>query len=106
MDSAAAELDEEERVQPLQHDGLDRKEVDREHAMRLHAQELTPRKAGALSSWPQTGSLKDLAHGGDGYRGAKAAQLTDDPLVAPTPVLAREAHHQRPSLAVDRRLAR
>jgi hypothetical protein len=42
MHTAAAELDEEEHVQPLQPDGLDREEVDREHAVRLRAQERAP----------------------------------------------------------------
>jgi len=42
VDAPAAELDEEEHVQPLQRDRLDREEVDREHALRLRSQEGTP----------------------------------------------------------------
>ena len=34
---AAAELDQEEHLQPLQRDRLDGEEIDREHALRLHA---------------------------------------------------------------------
>jgi predicted nucleotidyltransferase len=35
MHAPAAKLDEEQHVQPLQRDGLDREEVDRDHAVRL-----------------------------------------------------------------------
>ena len=44
MHAAAAELDKEEHVEPLQRNGLDREEVDREHAVRLRVQELTPER--------------------------------------------------------------
>src|ERR671938_1200818 len=64
MHAAAAELDEEEHVQPLQPEGLDREEVDREHALRLRAQEVSPGEAGALTGRPQASSLEDRAHRG------------------------------------------
>jgi hypothetical protein len=53
MHPAAAELDEEEHVQPLQPNGLDREEIDREHALRLHTQKRTPRETSALTSGPE-----------------------------------------------------
>ena len=49
VDAAAAELDEEEHVQPLQRDRLDGEEVDREHALRLRPQEGTPGQPRALA---------------------------------------------------------
>ena len=49
MDAAAAELDEEEHVEPLQRDRLDGEEVDGKHALRLCPQESTPREPGSLA---------------------------------------------------------
>jgi hypothetical protein len=70
MHAAAAELDEEEHVHPLQPDGLHREEVDGEHALRLRAQELTPGETGALAGRSQTRSLEDRAHRRRRNRGA------------------------------------
>src|SRR6266545_152729 len=105
MHSAAVELDEEEHVQPLQPDGLDGEEVDGEHAVRLRAEELAPREAGALASRPEASLLEELAHRSGRDRNAEPMQLTGDPLVAPAWVLAREAQHQLTDLAADRRPA-
>src|SRR5215211_1734759 len=63
MHPAAAELDEEEHVQPLQGNGLDREEVDGEHAVRLRPQELAPGEPGAHAGRPQTRLSQELAHG-------------------------------------------
>jgi hypothetical protein len=52
VDAPAGELDEEQDVQPLQRDRLDGEEVDREHALRLLAQERSPRQAKALGGRP------------------------------------------------------
>src|SRR4051794_835104 len=41
VDTSATQLDEEEHVQPLQRDRLDREEVDREHACGLRSQQGT-----------------------------------------------------------------
>src|SRR6266545_6753087 len=43
MDTAGAQFDEEEHVQPLQPDRLDGEEVDRGHALPVCSHELTPR---------------------------------------------------------------
>src|SRR5215211_8685967 len=63
MHPAAAELDDEENVQPAQGNGLDRKEVDGEHAVRLRPQELAPGEPGAHAGRPQTRLSQELAHG-------------------------------------------
>src|SRR6266511_4097454 len=49
VDAPASELDEEEHVEPLQPDGLDREEVDGDHALRVSAQEVAPGKACPLA---------------------------------------------------------
>jgi hypothetical protein len=46
---------------------------------------------------------EDLLHGRGGDCDAEAVQLTDDPLVAPTRILARQAQHQLAYIAADRR---
>lgn len=43
LDPPSRERDEEQDVDPLQKNGLDREEVAREHARRLHSQEGSPR---------------------------------------------------------------
>jgi hypothetical protein len=46
----AGELDEEEDVQPLQRDGLDGEEIDRDHALGLRSQKGTPGESGT-NTW-------------------------------------------------------
>src|SRR5215218_9585637 len=103
MHPAAAELDVEEHVQPLQGDGLDREEVDGEHAVRLRPYELAPGESGTLAGRPQTRLSEELPYGRGGDCQAEPTELAGDPLVAPTRVLTREAEHQRADLAADRR---
>jgi hypothetical protein len=42
MDATAGDLDEEQHIQPLEPDGVDREEIHPDDARRLRAQELTP----------------------------------------------------------------
>jgi hypothetical protein len=51
MNTAAAEFNEEEHVQSLQPDRLDRKEIDREHASLVRPHELAPRHPTARADW-------------------------------------------------------
>jgi hypothetical protein len=105
MDAPAAELDEEEHVQPLQRDRLDGEEVDCEHALRLCAQERSPGESASRAGRAEARLMEDLLYrrGGDGD--AEAVQLAGDPLVAPARILAREAKHQLADLPADRRPA-
>jgi hypothetical protein len=57
---AAAELDEEEDIQPGGKDGIDGEEVGREHARRLAADELAPGDAGSLARRSEAFLAKDL----------------------------------------------
>src|SRR6266511_2049092 len=101
----AAELNEEEHVEPLQPDGFDGEEVDRDHALGLRSQELAPTEARALAGRSEASLAKQVAHRRRRYREAEPAELTGDPLVAPAPVLPGEPKNQVPDLAADRRAA-
>jgi hypothetical protein len=87
----AAELDEEEHVQPPQGNGLHGEEVDGEHAVGLRTEELAPRRSGALARRSEAAPPKQLAHRGGRHREAEATELAGDPLVAPARVLTGEA---------------
>ena len=43
----------EQHVQPFQPDGVDGEEIHRDHALRLRAQKLAPRKTAALACWAE-----------------------------------------------------
>ncbi len=90
-DAPAAKTYEEEHVQPLQRDGLDGEEVDREHALRSCPQKRTPPESSALASRAKPRLPQDLPHRCRGDINAEPAQLADDPLVAPPRVLTRKA---------------
>src|ERR1039458_1548516 len=51
MHAPRRELDEEQHVDPLQHERVDREEIARAHALRLAADELTPRDPATLAGW-------------------------------------------------------
>jgi hypothetical protein len=103
VDASATKLDEEEHVQPLQRNRLDREEIDRKHALRLRLQEGTPRELGALAGRTKARLPQDLPHGRGGEDDAEAVQLACYPLVTPARVLTRQPEHQLPDLAADRR---
>src|SRR5437868_6501964 len=63
VDTSAAELDEEEHVQPPQRDRLDGEEVDREHARGLRSQERVPGESGALAGRAESRLAQDLRDG-------------------------------------------
>jgi len=90
LDPSGRERDEEEDVDPLQEDGLDRQEVAGEHARRLRSEEGSPSRAGSLWCRLETGLEQHLAHGGRGNRDPETLELADDPFVAPVRVLPRE----------------
>src|SRR5438105_11367207 len=60
VDTSAAELDEEEHVQPPQRDRLDGEEVDREHARGLRSPERVPGESGALAGRAESRLAQDL----------------------------------------------
>ncbi len=64
MHAATLELDEEEHVEPLQRDRLDREEVDGKHALRLRAEKRSPGEPGALARRTEPRALEELTHRG------------------------------------------
>src|SRR6266540_4092298 len=101
-----AELEEEEHVQASEPERLNGEEVAGEHRFGMCAQERTPAEPSpGVGRW-QAGPPEDLGHrrGRDAH--AHTCQLTDDPLVAPTWILASKAQHQLVSLFRYRRPTR
>jgi hypothetical protein len=90
VDASASKLDEEEHVQPLRRNRLDREEIDRKHALRLRLHEGTPRELGALAGRTKARLPQDLPHGRGGDDDAEAVQLACYPLVTPARVLTRQ----------------
>jgi hypothetical protein len=90
MHAPAAELDEEEDIQPLQRDRLDGEEVDRKHALGLGPEKGTPRQTGAHIGRAKSRLPQYPPNRRRGDDDAEAIQLTHDPLVAPARVLARQ----------------
>jgi len=102
---AAAELDEEEHVQPLQPDRLDGEEVDRDHAVCLGSQE-------SRQESPARSPARSRPASRSSFRTVVADTATPSPRssptirwIAPLWVLAREAQHELADLAPDRRAA-
>lgn len=106
MDPTGRDLDEEEDVDPSQGDGVDGEEVAGDHALRLVADELTPREPTTLSGRPEAGLDEHLSDACRRDGDPEAGQLADDPPVAPPRVLACHAKDERPSLGPDPRTTR
>src|SRR4029453_17958329 len=100
---AAGEFDEEQRVQSLEPDGVHRKEINGDHTGRLRAEELTPRASPPLFSRPELFLTQDLLDGGRRHGDAETLQFTNNPLIAPTRIIASEPNDQRSYRPVDRR---
>ena len=77
VDSPGGELEEEQHVQPLQRDGLDGKEINREHAIGLRPQKGMPRETGALAGRAEARLPQDLPHRRRRNLKLETVQLTD-----------------------------
>src|SRR4029450_4402856 len=93
---------EEEHVQPLQPDGLDGEEVDREHASQVRSQELAPSHSTARADGSETRCAKPCAHRRRRHRDPKAFQLANEAWIAPPRIVSREAQDQFSDLTADR----
>ena len=60
--ATTGDFDEEQHVQPLEPDGVDGKEIHCNGALRLRAQELTPRRTLALPCWTELLLAQDLLY--------------------------------------------
>ena len=99
----AAELDEEEDVEPGGKDGVNGEEVAREHARRLAADELAPGDAGSPVRRSEPCLAKELANRRRRDAEPERGELARDPLIAPPGILAREAEDELTGLSADRR---
>ena len=103
MDTATAQFDEEEDIQPLQPNRLDGEEVDRQQvrrcARRNSRQVIPPREPAG----PRPPSRSPRPHRRGGDRQAQALQFAHNPLISPPRVLARETEDQRSDLTSKRR---
>src|SRR5215831_3709524 len=95
MHSTTPEFDKEEHVQALQPDRLDGEEVDGEHALTVGANELAPGHAASRANRPQACVTQPRPHGRRRDRDPETFQLSNDSLIAPARVLAREPYRQR-----------
>jgi hypothetical protein len=102
MDTTAPELDEEKYIQPLEPDRLDGEKVDREHALPVRTQELTPSHP-ARADWSETRGSQPRAHRRRRNRESEAPQLANNALIAPPWVVASEAQDQFSDLTAHRR---
>src|SRR5262245_20251608 len=97
MDATAGNFDEEQNVQLLKPDRVDREEIHGDNAFRLCAQELTPRWPFALACWTELFLPQDLPDGRCRYGNAEALQLADQALIGPagSHVPAEQPGHKR-----------
>jgi len=68
MDAPGAVLDQDQRVDPLEQDGVYVDEVEREDPVSLRGQELAPGRAGSARSGVDSRVVEDLPDGGGGDR--------------------------------------
>src|SRR5512132_2384137 len=102
MHTPRAEREEEEHVEASEPERLDGEKVTGDDRVGVRTQEVAPAELGASAGRRQAGLPEDLGDRccRDAY--ADAGEFTDDPLVAPARVLAREPQHQRTDLVGDR----
>src|SRR4029450_7295227 len=86
MDPATPQFNEEQHVQPLQPDRLDRKEIDSEETVTVRADELAPCLPAPRADRSNARAPQPRADGWGGEGRAKPFQLADDSLVAPSRV--------------------
>jgi hypothetical protein len=105
VNTAAADLDEEEDVEPGQPDGVDGEEVGGQDLVGVLANELAPGALASPRSWRQTVSAEHLADGEVGAAVAELDELAVDTAIAPARVLPGEADDELVQLAWRRWLS-
>jgi hypothetical protein len=98
MNATGVDLDEEQHIQPLEPDGVDREEIHGGETRGLRVQELTPGGTLALASGTELFLAQDLPDRGGRYGNAEALQLAHNALIAPLWVLPCQANDQRSTL--------
>ena len=86
-DPSAADLDEEQDVEPVQHHRVHAEEVGGHDVGRLGSHELSPRGARATWRWSQVVVVEDPGNGAGGQPDAELHELALDAPIAPSGVL-------------------
>src|SRR6266545_2926862 len=102
VDAPGRKLDEEQRVEALQEERVDGKEVTLQDARRLSPQELPPALLEPLRCRLDPCLLQNRPDGACGQLDPEPEQLALDPPVAPARVLPRQPHHERTHLGASR----
>jgi hypothetical protein len=103
---AGGECDEHECVEATEQHRVDGKEVARDDAAGLRAQEGPPRLRRPTRRGIDPGLLQDRPNGAGGDPDTESCELALDPPVAPAGVLAREPQDQRADIRIGRGPAR
>jgi hypothetical protein len=75
---AGGVLDDEERVEPVQGEGVEVEQVAGEYRVRLGPQELGPRWPGSARRWVDAGAVQDVPDGGGADLVAEVGELAVD----------------------------
>jgi hypothetical protein len=87
VDAAGGVLDDEERVEPVQGDGVEVEQVAGEHPVGLSSEELGPGGSGSAGRRVDASVVQDLPDGGGADLVAEAGEFAVDASVAPGGVL-------------------
>ena len=91
VDAAGGVLDDEERVQPMQADGVEVKQIAGQDPLGLGSKEVGPGGSGAAGRWVDAGAVQDLPDGGGADVVAEAGEFAVDASVSPRGVLGGQA---------------
>jgi hypothetical protein len=94
MDAAGGVLDDEERVQPVQGDRVEVKQVAGQDAVGLGVEELRPGRTGPPRRGIDPGSAQDLPTRGGADLVAASGEFAVHAAIPPGGVLGRQAHDQ------------
>jgi hypothetical protein len=92
--AAGGVLDDEERVEPVQGDGVEVEQVAGEYRVRLGPQELGPRWPGSARRWVDAGAVQDVPDGGGADLVAEAGEFAVDASISPGGVLGGQTDDQ------------
>ena len=99
--SSGGGFDDEQDVEPPEQRSVDTREVGRDDRLGLGADELRPRRSGAVATRVDPGGPQNLPHGGRGDGVTELVEFTVDPAVAPRRVLAGQANDQASECGID-----
>jgi hypothetical protein len=92
--AAGGVLDDEERIQPAQGDGVEEKQVAGQDRIGLRPQKLAPRRSGAVRCGVDAGGMQNLPNRGGADLVAEAGELAVDASIFPCRILGGRAEDQ------------